>query len=98
MLLASPAGAQGTDAQTEAGIERYRAGAHREAIAILTPVVAARPGDQAGQLYLGLSHIWIGEDALAERHLRAVRALPITARLSAQLDYVLEGMKAGPLS
>ena len=106
VLTAPPAGAQGTsgdaaarlDAQTEAGIERYRAGAHREAIATLTPAVAARPDDQAARLYLALSHVWLGEDAQAARHLMALRALPIAPRLSAQLDYVLEGMKLGPLS
>ena len=107
IVLAAPSvGAQGTagadaasvDARTEAGIERYRAGSHREAIAILSPVVAARPDDQAAQLYLALSHVWLGEDAQAARHLMALRALPITPRLSAQLDYVLEGMKVGPLS
>lgn len=107
IVLAAPAlGAQGTagadvarlDAQTEAGVERYRAGAHREAITTLTPVVAARPDDQAARLYLALSHIWLGEDALAARHLTALRALPVAPRLSAQLDYVLEGMKVGPLS
>jgi hypothetical protein len=86
------------DAQTESGIERYRAGAHQDAIRLLTAAVAARPDDQAAQLYLGLSYVWLGEEASATRHLIALRALPVTPRLSAQLDYVLEGMKAGPLS
>ena len=100
----APLAAQGTgdavrvDAQTESGIERYRAGSHREAVAILSPVVAARPDDQAAQLYLALAHLALGEDAQATRHLVALRALPVTPRLSAQLDYILEGMKAGPLS
>jgi len=105
-LAAPSAGAQGMaaadaarlDAQTETGIERYRAGAHREAIDILTPVVAARPDDQAARLYLALSHVWLGDDVQAARHLAALRAMPVAPRLSAQLDYVLEGMKVGPLS
>ena len=90
--------AERPDALTDAGTERYRAGASREAIAILTSVVATRPDSPAAQLYLALSYLKLGEDALAQRHLAALRALKINPRLRAQVDIVLEGLRAGPVS
>jgi tetratricopeptide (TPR) repeat protein len=86
------------DALTDAGIERYRAGAYREAIAILNSVVATRPDNVAAQLYLSLSYLKLGEDTLAQRHLAALRDLPINPRLRAQVDIVLDGLRAGPVS
>ena len=86
------------DVLIEAGIERYRAGAYREAIAVLSSAVAARADAPAPQLYLALSHLRGEDDALARRHLVALRGLAINPRLRAQVDYVLEGMQAGPLS
>lgn len=85
-------------ADHEAGIEHYRAGAYRQAADSLTSVVTKRPDDQAARLYLALSHLRLGEDALAERHLVALRSMQINPRLSAQLDYVLEGIRSGPVS
>ena len=90
--------AERLDALTDAGIERYRAGAFREAIAILRSVVATRPDSAAAQLYLSLSYLKLGEDALAQRHLAALRDLPVNPRLRAQVDIVLEGLRAGPVS
>jgi tetratricopeptide (TPR) repeat protein len=105
LLSPSTSSAQGTsadasrvDALIEAGIERYRAGAYREAIGILNSMVATRADSQPAQLYLALSHLQLGDNAQAERHLVALRALPINPRLRAQVDYVLEGMRAGPVS
>ncbi|MGH9363907.1 MAG: hypothetical protein ACRD1B_01385 [Thermoanaerobaculia bacterium] len=86
------------DALTEAGIERYRAGSFREAIAILNSVVAGRADIPAAQLYLSLSYVKLGEDASAQRHLTALRGLSISPRLRAQVDIVLEGLSAGPVS
>jgi len=40
----------------------------------------------------------LGEDALAERHLEALRDLPISPSLRGQVGRVLEGMRAGPVS
>jgi len=90
---------EGPDAlMTDAGVERYRAGAYREAIAILNSVTASRPSSPENQLYLSLSYLALGEDALAQRHLKVLRDLTITARLRAQVDIVLEALQVGPLS
>ncbi|MGH9365718.1 MAG: hypothetical protein ACRD1B_10720 [Thermoanaerobaculia bacterium] len=86
------------DALTEAGVERYRAGSFREAIAILDSVVANRADISAAQLYLSLSHLRLGDEAAAQRHLAVLRGLPINPRLRAQVDIVLEGMRTGPVS
>ena len=86
------------EAPTEAVIERYRAGSGREAIAILNSVVATRPDNRAAQLYLSLSYVKLGENASAQRHLTALRGLPINPRLRAQIDIVLEGLSADPVS
>lgn len=104
LLFASEAPAQAggavdrPDALTDAGAERYRAGAYREAVSILNSVVATRPDSPAAQLYLSLSYLKLGEDALAQRHLAALRDLPINPRLRAQVDIVLEGLRGGPVS
>ena len=104
LLSASQATAQAggavdrPNALTDAGFERYRAGSYREAVAILNSVVATRPDNAAAQLYLSLSHLKLGEDASAQRHLAALRELPINPRLRAQVDIVLEGLRAGPVS
>ncbi len=90
--------AERLDALTDAGIERYRTGAYREAIAILNSVAATRTDSPAVQLYLSLSYLKLGEDALAQRHLAALRDLPVNPRLRAQVDIVLEGLRAGPVS
>jgi tetratricopeptide (TPR) repeat protein len=104
LLSASEAPAQAggaadrSDGLIDAGIDRYRAGAYREAVAILNSVVATRPDSPAAQLYLSLSYLKLGEDALAQRHLAALRDLPTNPRLRAQVDIVLEGLRAGPVS
>ena len=92
------AAAERPDTLTDVGIERYRAGAFREAVATLNSVVATRPDSPAAQLYLSLSYLRLGEDALTQRHLAALRDLPVNPRLRAQADIVLEGLRAGPLS
>ena len=86
------------EALTEAGIERYRAGSFREAIGILNSVVASRADIPAAQLYLSLSHMRLGDDASAQRHLAVLGGLPINPRLRAQVDIVLEGMRTGSVS
>jgi len=86
------------DSLVDAGVERYRAGAYREAIAILNSVVASQPGHSQAHLYLSLSHLRLGEDSLAERHLVALRSLPIGPRLRVKVDHVVEGLRTGPLT
>ena len=86
------------EALTETGIERYRAGSFREAMAILNSVVTSRPDSAAAQLYLSMSHLRFGDDASAQHHLMVLRGLPITPRLRGQVDIVLEGMRSGPVS
>ena len=90
--------AEQLDALTDAGIERYRAGAYREAVAVLNSVAAKRPDSAAAQLYLSLGYLKLGEDALAQRHLAVLRDMTITPRLRAQINIVLEGLRSGPVS
>jgi hypothetical protein len=86
------------DTLVDAGVERYRAGAYREAVAILNSVVASQPGNPRAHLYLSLSHLRLGEDSLAERHLVALRSLSIGPRLRVKVDHVVEGLRTGPLT
>ena len=82
----------------DVGAERYRAGAYREAVAVFNSIVARHPDDAEAHLYLVLSDLQLGEDALAQRHLVLLRDLAIGPRARVQVERLLEAMRAGPLA
>jgi tetratricopeptide (TPR) repeat protein len=80
------------------GISRYRLGAYDEAIAALTEALTRAPDNAAARLYLALSHLRKREDAKAQEHLKALRALPLEPRFIAQIDETLNLVRAGPVT
>lgn len=90
--------AERQDTLVGAGIERYRVGAYRDAIAIFESILAGRRESPEARLYASLSHLQLGEDAAAQRHLLALRDLRLSARLRNQVDHVLEVIRAGAVT
>jgi tetratricopeptide (TPR) repeat protein len=83
------------DALIGLGIARYRFGAYDEAIAALSVAVTQAPGNPAAHLYLALSDIRKRDDAKAQEHLAALRALPLEPHFIALVDQTLELLRVG---
>ena len=86
------------DALIGLGISRYRLGAYDEAIAALTDAVARAPAQPAARLYLALAHVRKRQDAKAQEHLTALRALPVDPRFAALIDEAGTLLRGGPVS
>lgn len=86
------------DALIGLGVARYRLGAYDEAIAALTDALTRAPHSAMARLYLALGHLRKREDAKAQEHLTALRALPLEPRFIAQVDQTLELLQTGPVT
>jgi tetratricopeptide (TPR) repeat protein len=86
------------DALIGLGISKYRLGAYDEAIAALTDAVTRAPGHPTARLYLALSSLRKRDDAKAQEHLTALRALPLEPRFVALVDQTLDVLRAGGLT
>lgn len=83
------------DALIGLGISHYRLGTYDEAIAALSDAVARAPGDPLARLYLALSYVRKRDDAKAQEHLTALRAMPVDPRLGALVGQALDLLRAG---
>jgi len=86
------------DARIGLGISKYRLGAYDEAIAALTDAVTRAPDNATACLYLALSYVRTRDDAKAQEHLAALRALPLEPRFVALVDQTLALLRAGSLT
>lgn len=86
------------DALVGLGISKYRLGAYDDAIAALSDAVTRAPGHPTARLYLALSDLRKRDDAQAQEHLTALRALPLEPRFIALVDQTLELLRVGGLT
>lgn len=86
------------DALIGLGIAKYRLGAYDEAIAALGDAVNRVPDRAVARLYLALAHVRKRDDAKAQEHLTALRAMPLDPRFAALLDQALALLRTAPLA